>query len=90
MLTEMQGRLTPGRAWTEQVLTRRPIGVIAVFSELTVAQQSQLATRSIPLVVLDPTGEPLHQTPRSARRTGTAGWPPPGTCSTSGTGGSRC
>ncbi|MDG4789440.1 LacI family DNA-binding transcriptional regulator [Micromonospora sp. WMMD1102] len=63
VLTEMQGRLTPGRAWTEQVLTRRPIGVIAVFSELTVAQQSQLATRSIPLVVLDPTGEPLHQTP---------------------------
>ncbi|MFY1672848.1 LacI family DNA-binding transcriptional regulator [Plantactinospora sp. WMMB334] len=63
VLTEMQGRLTPGRAWTEQVLTRRPTGVIAVFSELTVAQQSQLATRSIPLVVLDPTGEPLHQTP---------------------------
>jgi LacI family transcriptional regulator, xylobiose transport system transcriptional regulator len=45
------------------VLTRRPTGVIAVFSELTVAQQSQLATRSIPLVVVDPTGEPLHQTP---------------------------
>jgi LacI family xylobiose transport system transcriptional regulator len=63
VLTEMQGRLTPGRAWTEQVLTRRPTGVIAVFSELSVAQQSQLATRSIPLVVLDPTGEPLHQTP---------------------------
>jgi LacI family xylobiose transport system transcriptional regulator len=63
VLTEMQGRLTPGSAWTEQVLTRRPTGVIAVFSELTVQQQSQLATRSIPLVVLDPTGEPLHETP---------------------------
>jgi LacI family transcriptional regulator, xylobiose transport system transcriptional regulator len=63
VLTEMQGRLTPGRAWTEQVLARRPTGVIAVFSELTVAQQSQLASRSIPLVVLDPTGEPLHETP---------------------------
>ena len=63
VLTEMQGRLTPGRAWTEQVLTRRPTGVVAVFSELTVAQQSQLATRGIPLVVLDPTGEPLHETP---------------------------
>jgi LacI family transcriptional regulator, xylobiose transport system transcriptional regulator len=63
VLTEMQGRLTPGRAWTEQVLARRPAGVIAVFSELTVQQQFQLATRSIPLVVLDPTGEPLHQTP---------------------------
>ena len=63
VLTEMEGRLTPGRAWTEQVLARRPAGVIAVFSELTVAQQSQLAARGIPLVVLDPTGEPLHQTP---------------------------
>jgi LacI family transcriptional regulator, xylobiose transport system transcriptional regulator len=63
VLTEMEGRLTPGKAWTEQVLARRPTGVIAVFSELTVQQQSQLATRSIPLVVLDPTGEPLHETP---------------------------
>src|SRR6185312_9537173 len=59
VLTEMEGRLTPGRAWTEQVLARRPAGVIAVFSELTVAQQSKLASRGIPLVVLDPTGEPL-------------------------------
>lgn len=63
VLTEMEGRLTPGHAWTEQVLTRRPTGVVAVFSELTVAQQSQLASRGIPLVVLDPTGEPMHQTP---------------------------
>jgi LacI family xylobiose transport system transcriptional regulator len=63
VLTEMEGRLTPGRAWTEQVLERRPTGVVAVFSELTVQQQSQLATRRIPLVVIDPTGEPLHDTP---------------------------
>lgn len=63
VLTEMQGRLTPGRGWTERVLSRRPTGVIAVFSELTARQQSQLATRSIPLVVVDPTGEPLHETP---------------------------
>jgi LacI family xylobiose transport system transcriptional regulator len=63
VVTEMQGRLTPGRAWTEQVLTRRPTGVVVVFSDLTVDQQVQLSTRSIPLVVLDPTGEPLHATP---------------------------
>ncbi len=37
--------------------------MIAVFSELTIQQQSQLATRSIPLVVVDPSGEPLHETP---------------------------
>jgi DNA-binding LacI/PurR family transcriptional regulator len=63
VVTEMQGRLTPGRAWTEQVLARRPTGVIAVFSELTAEQQVQLSSRAIPLVVLDPTGEPLHETP---------------------------
>lgn len=70
VLTEMQGRLTPGRAWTEQVLARRPTGVISVLSELTVAQQSQLAIRNIPLVVVDPTGEPLHETPS----VGTTNW----------------
>jgi DNA-binding LacI/PurR family transcriptional regulator len=63
VVTEMQGSLTPGRAWTEQVLTRRPAGVVVVFSDLTVDQQVRLSTRSIPLVVLDPTGEPLHATP---------------------------
>jgi DNA-binding LacI/PurR family transcriptional regulator len=63
VVTEMQGRLTPGRAWTEQVLARRPTGVVAVFSELTAEQQVQLSSRAIPLVVLDPTGEPLHETP---------------------------
>lgn len=63
VVTEMQGRLTPGRAWTEQVLARRPTGVIAVFSDLTAEQQLQLSSRAIPLVTLDPTGEPLHGTP---------------------------
>jgi DNA-binding LacI/PurR family transcriptional regulator len=63
VVTEMQGRLTPGRAWTEQVLARRPAGVVAVFSDLTPEQQVQLSSRAIPLVVLDPTGEPLHDTP---------------------------
>ncbi|BCB75996.1 LacI family DNA-binding transcriptional regulator [Phytohabitans flavus] len=63
VLTTMQGRLTPGAGWTEQVLSRRPMGVIAVLSDLTAHQQAQLATGSIPLVTLDPTGEPLHGTP---------------------------
>jgi LacI family transcriptional regulator, xylobiose transport system transcriptional regulator len=63
LVTQMQGRLTPGPAWTEQVLARRPAGVVAVFSELTARQQAQLAARSVPLVMLDPTGEPLHDTP---------------------------
>jgi LacI family transcriptional regulator, xylobiose transport system transcriptional regulator len=61
--TEMQGRLAEGRAWVEQVLARRPVGVIAVFSELTREHQGQFASSAIPLVALDPTGEPLHSTP---------------------------
>jgi DNA-binding LacI/PurR family transcriptional regulator len=61
--TDTQGRAVAGRGWTEQVLARRPIGVIAVYSQLTAAQQAQLASSSIPLVALDPTGEPRHSTP---------------------------
>jgi DNA-binding LacI/PurR family transcriptional regulator len=62
-LTEMQGRLTPGRGWSDQVLSRRPVGVIAVSAELTKRQLAQLAAAAIPLVILDPSGEPMHQTP---------------------------
>lgn len=63
VLSEMQGRRTPGRGWIEGVLARRPIGVIAVFSDLSEALRTQLKTRGIPFVVVDPTGEPLHDTP---------------------------
>jgi LacI family transcriptional regulator, xylobiose transport system transcriptional regulator len=61
--SEMQGRLEEGRAWIEQVLARRPTGVIAVYDECTPEQHGQLAASSIPLVALDPTGQPLHSTP---------------------------
>jgi LacI family transcriptional regulator len=63
VLSEMQGRRTPGRGWLEGVLARRPTGVIAVFSDLSESMRSQLNARGIPYVVVDPTGEPLHDTP---------------------------
>ncbi len=63
VLSEMQGRRTPGRGWIEGVLARRPTGVIAVFSDLSETLRMQLKTRGIPFVVVDPTGEPLHDTP---------------------------
>ena len=47
----------------EGVLARRPTGVIAVFSDLSESMREQLAARGIPYVVVDPTGEPLHDTP---------------------------
>jgi LacI family transcriptional regulator len=63
VLSEMQGRRTPGRGWIESALARRPAGVIAVFSDLSESMRGQLKTRGIPLVVIDPTGEPAHDTP---------------------------
>ncbi|MFB4280261.1 MULTISPECIES: LacI family DNA-binding transcriptional regulator [unclassified Nonomuraea] len=63
VLSELQHRDTPGKGWIEGVLSRRPIGVIAVFSGLTKAQRRQLATRGIPLVLLDPRGDPAPQVP---------------------------
>jgi DNA-binding LacI/PurR family transcriptional regulator len=63
VLAESRGRRTPGRGWIEGVLARRPMGVIAVFSDLSQATREQLRTRGIPFVVVDPTGEPLHDTP---------------------------
>ncbi|MEV4175289.1 LacI family DNA-binding transcriptional regulator [Nonomuraea sp. NPDC049709] len=63
VLSELQHRDTPGKGWIEGVLSRRPAGVIAVFSGLTEAQRRQLATRGIPLVLLDPRGDPAPQVP---------------------------
>ncbi len=63
VLTELHGRRTPGRGWIEGALARHPTGVIAVFSDLTESVRTQLRTRRIPFVVVDPTGEPLHDTP---------------------------
>lgn len=58
VVSELEGRHTPGRGWVEDVLARRPMGVIAVFTELTAEQREQLRTRDIPLVLVDPAGDP--------------------------------
>ncbi|MEJ3749206.1 substrate-binding domain-containing protein [Actinomycetes bacterium KLBMP 9797] len=51
------------RTWSDQLLTRRPLGVIAVHSSFTPEQHGRLAVSGIPLVALDPMGEPAHATP---------------------------
>ncbi|MBX6384906.1 MAG: LacI family DNA-binding transcriptional regulator [Microbispora sp.] len=63
VVSELQGRTASGRGWIEGVIGRRPSGVIAVFSGLTQAQREQLRTRDIPLVLVDPTGDPGHELP---------------------------
>jgi len=62
-LTDMRGRRSPHSGWIDQVLARRPVGVIAVSADLSERQRARLASRSIPLVALDPRGEPDHDVP---------------------------
>ncbi|MEU8174980.1 LacI family DNA-binding transcriptional regulator [Microbispora hainanensis] len=62
-VTDMHGRNSPHHGWIEEVLARRPSGVIAVSAELSDHEHAQLASRSIPLVALDPYGEPSHRVP---------------------------
>jgi DNA-binding LacI/PurR family transcriptional regulator len=63
VVSELDHHHIPGRGWIEDVLSRRPTGVIAVFSGQTDDQREQLATREIPLVLLDPSGDPGQQVP---------------------------
>jgi DNA-binding LacI/PurR family transcriptional regulator len=70
VLSDLGESRTKGRGWIETVLARRPRGVIAVLSDLDDDLRGQLHTRGIPLVVIDPTGEPLHNTPS----VGAANW----------------
>ncbi len=64
--SEITGR--PG--WIEQVLRRRPHGVIAVYARPSDAEVRKLAASGIALVALDPTGEPVHDVPS----VGAANW----------------
>ncbi len=63
VITEMHGRRTPGRDWIEGVLARRPVGLVVVFSNLSPQMRTRLHRSGIPFVVVDPTGEPVHDTP---------------------------
>ncbi|GAB2975683.1 LacI family DNA-binding transcriptional regulator [Saccharothrix stipae] len=62
-LSELHGRHTPDRSWIDGLLARRPTGVVAVFSGPTPEQHRQLHSRDIPVVLVDPTGEPAHGMP---------------------------
>ncbi len=57
VLSELGGEHRPPQEWLDDVLARRPRGVIFVLSELDTAQQAQLKSRSIPFVVVDTAGE---------------------------------
>ncbi|MGW4111451.1 LacI family DNA-binding transcriptional regulator [Actinosynnema sp. NPDC004786] len=61
--TEVVEPTAPGRSWAEQLLARHPLGVLAVYSAFTPEQHALLEASAIPLVALDPSGEPLHPVP---------------------------
>lgn len=70
VVSECGGAHSPRQEWLDGVLTRKPDGVIMVFSDLEPAQRRQLEARSIPFVVVDPTGDPGGEVPQI----GSANW----------------
>ncbi|MEA9984262.1 LacI family DNA-binding transcriptional regulator [Subtercola sp. RTI3] len=70
ILTESGDRHSPGSQWIAGVLERRPLGVVLVFSDLTIDEKSMLRTRNIPFVIVDPAGDPAPDVPAI----GSANW----------------
>ena len=58
VLSELGGAHRPAQQWIDDVMARRPLGVLLVLSELDEMQRHQLASRSIPFAVIDTQGEP--------------------------------
>ena len=63
VVSELGGHHIPGQDCVEDVLARRPLGVISVYSGLTAEQSERLYSRDIPTVLLDPTGGPGDDAP---------------------------
>jgi len=57
VLSELGGEHRPRQEWLDDVLARRPLGVIFVLSDVDDTQRRQLASRNIPFVVVDTAGD---------------------------------
>jgi LacI family xylobiose transport system transcriptional regulator len=68
--TDVLHQAAAGRSWAHELLVRRPTGVITVHLGFTSEQHALLAASGIPLVAVDPTGEPEHPVPS----VGAANW----------------
>lgn len=60
VVTDFGGGTAPDADWVRGVLARRSIGVIAAYATPDPHQIDQISSRGIPLVLVDPTGEPEH------------------------------
>ncbi len=54
VLTESQDRLRPNAGWIDDVIRRRPHGIILIFSDLIPTERERLNSMDIPYVILDP------------------------------------
>ena len=61
--TDVLNQASVGLSWAHELSARRPTGVIAVHLGHNSAHHALLTASAIPLVVLDPTGEPDHRVP---------------------------
>ncbi len=52
-----------GRSWTNDLLARRPTGIIAVYSGFTTEQHALLGSSGIPLVAVEPVSQPPDAVP---------------------------
>jgi LacI family xylobiose transport system transcriptional regulator len=64
--TDVLRESAAGRDWERDLLSRRPAGVITVQMGVAPEQRGLLAACAIPVVVVDPTGEPLQPVPSVA------------------------
>jgi LacI family xylobiose transport system transcriptional regulator len=61
--TNVAHQVSAGRSWAHDLLARRPTGVIAVHLGYPAEHHGLLTASAIPVVALDPTGEPDHPIP---------------------------
>jgi len=61
--TDVLREASAGRDWSRDLLARRPTGVVAVHLGAMPDQHGLLSASGIPLVVVDPTSEPLDWVP---------------------------
>lgn len=58
-----RSRTEPDRRWLENLAARRSDGILLVLSELSADQRARLAEHGIPVVVIDPAGQPDPSVP---------------------------
>lgn len=63
VLSELASEHTPPQEWMDDVMARRPLGVLFLHSGVGEAQRHHLTSRSIPFVVIDTDGQPQPGVP---------------------------